>query len=235
MPPRVCLARSLIAWWTVSWWFALNCTSRSPCSHAGSGESFGKAVIGLSFSGLAALIPYRSSNSVDPTDTVTVSPSAGTTGPRMSLSDGGWLTPRLGGVPPLVRNRALVVTVCSRSASAALSAAIESKAATQVDACLPDGPGVSTPDWLVPWNGYDASSAGAPLPCPWPACTAAFASACAPPISTPPASAVPAAPAAVPLRKLRRLTSTGDWLQRLLSAGVGDAVQVSGEPGLQRY
>src|ERR1700728_2616457 len=154
MPPRVCLARSLIAWWIVSGWFAENCTSRSPCSHAGSGESFGKVVIGLSFSGLAALIPYRSSDSVDPTDTGMVSPSAGTTGPRTSLSDGGWLMPRLGGVPPAVRNRALVVTVCRTSARAALSDAIESNAATQVNACLPDGPGVSTPDWLVPWNGY---------------------------------------------------------------------------------
>ena len=150
MPPRVCLVRSLIAWWIVSGWLAQNCTSRSPCSHAGSGESFGKAVIGLSFSGLAALIPYRSSNSVDPTDMVTVSPSAGTTGPRTSLSDGGWPMPRLGGVPPAVRNRALVVIVCSRSARAALSDAIESKAATQVNACLADGPGVSMPDWLRP-------------------------------------------------------------------------------------
>src|SRR5487761_879949 len=171
MPPRVCLVRSLTAWWIVSGWFAQNCTSRSPCSHAGSGESFGNAIIGVSFSGLAAAIPYRSSNSVDPTDTVTVSPSAGTTGPRTSLSDGGWLMPRLGGVPPAVRNRALVVTVWSRPASAALSAVIESKAATQVNACLPDGPGVRTPDWRAPWNGYDASSAGAPLP--WVAARAA--------------------------------------------------------------
>jgi len=32
-------------------------------------------------------------------DTVTVSPSAGTTGPSTSLSDGGCPTPRSGGVP----------------------------------------------------------------------------------------------------------------------------------------
>jgi hypothetical protein len=153
---------------------------------------------------------------------VTVSPSAGTTGPRTSLSDGGWPMPRLGGVPPTVRNRALVVIVWSRSARAALSDAIESKAATQVNACLADGPGVRMPDWLVPWNGYDASSAGALLPC-----AAAFASAWAPPASTPPASAVPAAPVAVPLRKLRRLRSTGlnSWgscrLPLAMSCGLG--------------
>ena len=75
------------------------------------------------------------------------------TGPSTSLSDGGWLTPRLGGVPPVVRNRALVVIVCSRSARAALSCAVESKAATQVNACLADGPGVRMPDWFAPWNG----------------------------------------------------------------------------------
>src|SRR6185437_4989561 len=92
-----------------------------------------------------------------------VSPSAGTTGPRTSLSAGGWLIPRLGGVPPAVRNRARVVTVCSRSASDALPSAVESKAATQVAACLPDGPGVRMPDWNAAWNGYDAASAGAPL------------------------------------------------------------------------
>ena len=54
---------------------------------------------------------------------MTVSPSAGTTGPSTSLSDGGWLTPRLGGMPPAVRNRARSVIVCSRPARAALSAA----------------------------------------------------------------------------------------------------------------
>jgi hypothetical protein len=91
---------------------------------------------------------------------VTVSPSAGTTGPSTSLSAGGWLTPRFGGVPPAVRNRALVVTVCSRPASAALPDAIESKAATQVNGCLADGPGVRMPAWFAPWSGNDASSAG---------------------------------------------------------------------------
>ena len=85
-----------------------------------------------------------------------MSPSAGTVGPRMSLSDGGWSRPRLGGVPPAVRKRALAVIVCSRLASSSVSSAVESKDATQVNACLLAGPGLSTPDWFLPWNGYDA-------------------------------------------------------------------------------
>ena len=153
MPPRVCLVMSLIAWWIVSGWLAQNWSSRSPPSQAGSSESFGKAVIGVSLPGLTDASPYRSSNSVEPTDSVAVRPSAGITGPSTSLSDGGWLTPRLTGVPPAVRNRARVVMVCIRSASSALPDAIASNDATQVNACFCAGPGVSTPDWRAPWNG----------------------------------------------------------------------------------
>src|ERR1700678_2929895 len=192
---------SLIAWWIVSGWLAHSCSRMSPPRYAGSSESFGKASIGVSLLGLTAASPYRSSNSVEPTDSVAVRPSAGITGPSTSLSDGGWLTPRLTGVPPAVRNRARAVMVCIRSASSALLDAIASKDATQVNACFSDGPGVSTPDWRAPWNGYDASVTG-------PAVVAASASARAPPIRTPPVTAVAAAPAAVPLRKLRRLMFT---------------------------
>ena len=223
MPPRVCLAMSLIAWWIVSGWLAQSCSSRSPPSQAGSSESFGKAVIGVSLQRLAAGEPVPVvEQASSPTDSVTVRPSAGTTGPSTSLSDGGWLTPRSGGVPPVVRNRARVVSVCIRSASSALLDAVASNDATQVNACLPDGPGVSTPDWCTPWNGYDASVTG-------PAVVAALASAWAPPISTPPVSAVPAAPAAVPLRKLRRLMFTKSLL-RFRRSGAGGEISAWAGP-----
>ena len=44
-----------------------------------------------------------------------VSPSAGTVGPSVPLSDGGAPVPRLAGVPPAVRNRARSVSVRSSS------------------------------------------------------------------------------------------------------------------------
>ena len=172
--------------------------------------------IGVSFSGLLAARPYLSSNRLEPTDSVTVSPSAGTLGPSTSLSDGGWLTPRSGGVPPDVRNRARPVSVRSRSVSPALSPAVESNAATQVNGCLAAGSGVRIPAWRAPWKGYDGSVACPSAPV---AAVAASASAFAPPISTPPASAVPAAPDMAPLRKLRRLGFTTVQAPSLLSVG----------------
>ena len=197
MKSLVCLVMSLIAWWIVSGWFAHSWTSRSPSSHASLGESLGKMGIRLSLFGWLFDRPKRSSNSDDPADSVTVSPSAGTTGPRTSLSDGGWWTPKLAGVPPAVRNRARVVIVWSSPGS---PSAVTSKAATQVNACFAAGPGVRTPDWWAPWNGYDAR---------WAASLRVAASARPPPARTLPASAVPAAPVAVPLMNLRRLRSTG--------------------------
>ena len=136
---------SLIAWWMVSGWCAQNCSSRSPCSQAGSGESSGNARIGVSRSGLRPASPKRPSNRLDPADRVTVSPSAGTAGPRTSLSEGGWPMPRLAGVPPVARNRARSVSVRINSASSARLLAATSKAAKLAQACLPAGPGVSTP------------------------------------------------------------------------------------------
>ena len=62
-------------------------------------------------------------------------------------------------VPPVVRNRALVVIVCSRSASTALSDAIESNAATQVNACLADGPNGRAMDRLLTRASIGASCA----------------------------------------------------------------------------
>src|ERR1700733_3862026 len=87
----------------VSGWSAPSCTSRSPGSPAGSGESSGNTRIDVSRSGLTAPSPYRSSNRLAPTDTVTVSPSAGTPGPSTSLSNGGGPTPGAGaGAPGLL-------------------------------------------------------------------------------------------------------------------------------------
>jgi hypothetical protein len=148
-----------------------------PC---GSGESLGNVPIGVSFFGLRARRPKRSSNRLDPMDTVTVSPSAGMAGPRTSLSGGGCPTPRSGGVRPEVRNRARLVSVRIRPARSALLSAMVSKAARHAKACLPAGSGVSTPAWWFPWNGYEPAAD--------------------------PRCAVPAVPAAAPLRKLRRLT-----------------------------
>jgi hypothetical protein len=216
MPPRVCLVMSLIAWWIVSGWLAHSWTSRSPCSQAGSSASFGKTRIGVSFSGLRLARPYLPSNRLDPTDSVTVSPSAGTLGPSTSVSDGGWPTPRSGGVPPAVRNRARLVSARSSSVSPVWPPAMQSKAATQVNACLAAGPGVRIPACRAPWNGYDGSAACPSAPV---AAAAASASAFAPPISTPPASAVPAAPDMAPLRKLRRLGFTTVQAPSLLSVG----------------
>ena len=84
---------------------------------------------------------------------VTVRPSAGTVGPRTSLSDGGWPMPRSGGVPPEVRKRDRSVMTRISSARSDLLAAMESKAAKQENDCLAAGPGVSTPAWWIPWNG----------------------------------------------------------------------------------
>src|ERR1700729_3401708 len=201
MPPLVCLVMSRMAWCTVSGWLAHSWSSRSPCSQAGSRKSLGNGCISVSFRGLLLARPYRSANRLDPTDTVMVSPSAGTVGPSTSLSEGGCPTPRSGGVPPVARNQARPVSSYMSSARSGLFATVQSKAATEANGCLSRGPGVSTPAWWGPWNGYAVSVAG-PLPLAW------SASARAPPASTPPASAVPAAPDSVPLRKLRRLTFT---------------------------
>ena len=86
---------------------------------------------------------------------------------------------------------------------------MESKAATQVNACFPDGSWGEHAGLDGGVERVRAASTGS-------LGVAAFASACAPPMSTPPARAVPAAPVAVPLRKLRRLRSTGF---RLLGCG----------------
>ena len=86
-------------------------------------------------------------------DSVTESPSAGTAGPSTPLSAGGCAGPRLAGLPPLVRNRARVVSVRISSASPAFLSASTSNAAKQATACLSAGPGVSTPAWWAPWKG----------------------------------------------------------------------------------
>ena len=78
-----------------------------------------------------------------PTPTVRVSPSAGTTGPRIPESEGGLATPRSGGVPPAVRNRAWVVTSWNSSAELGGDWATTSKA-TKTAA---GGLGVVIPAW----------------------------------------------------------------------------------------
>ena len=91
---------------------------------------------------------------------------------------------------------------------------MESNAATQVNGCLAAGSGVRIPAWRAPWKGYDGC-----VTCPSAPVAAVAASAFAPPISTPPASAVPAAPERAPLRKLRRLVFTTVQAPSLLSVG----------------
>src|SRR5262249_47293171 len=74
--------------------------------------------------------------------------------------------------------------------------------------------GSSTPDWFLPWNAYDDAAPAELL--------TVAASALAPPVRTRPASAVPAAPVAVPLMNLRRLRSTGSSPRVAVSSGLLD-------------
>ncbi len=111
MPPRVFFAMSRSACRTVSALPALSCRIRSPPVWAGSRSSLGNDCIGVSRSGSWLASPYRSSNSVDPTPKVTVSPSGTTVGPSTPESDGGPSMPTGGGVPPAVRNLAREVIV----------------------------------------------------------------------------------------------------------------------------
>ena len=91
-----------------------------------------------------------------PTPTVIVSPSAGTTGPSVPLSDGGAPVPRLRGTPPAVRNRARSVSVRSSSPSARRSAAVTSNTAKQAAG----GGGETIPAWCRPWNGTAGKPSG---------------------------------------------------------------------------
>ena len=77
----------------------------------------GERVIAMRPAGLRVARPYRSSNRVDPTPTVTVRPSGTTVGPSIPESDGGPPIPTCGGTPPVVRKRARAVRVRSRSVS----------------------------------------------------------------------------------------------------------------------
>ncbi len=107
--------------------------------------------------------PNRSSNSVEPTPTVTVSPSATTVGPSTPESDGGALIPVGGGVPPAVRNLALAVIVRSRSVSSARLSAVTLNETTAV--CRDGGRPIA--DWCRPWKGTGGSrSACASWPAP---------------------------------------------------------------------
>ena len=106
MAPRVCRVMSRSACSTVSLCPALSWTTRSPPTCAGSSSSSGNVRIGVSLPGLPAASPYRSSNRVEPTPTVTVSPSGTTFGPSVPESDGGAPMPTGAGGPPVVRNRA---------------------------------------------------------------------------------------------------------------------------------
>jgi len=109
----------------------------------------GNDVIGVRCTGRTAASPYRSSNSVEPTPNVTVSPSGTTVGPSTPESDGGPSIPTGGGVPPAVRKRARSVTVWNRSVSSARFAAVASNDTTAV---ARDDSG-RMPAWYFPWNG----------------------------------------------------------------------------------
>ena len=146
MPPRVFFAMSRSAWITVSALPADSCRIRSPPHCAGSRSSLGNDVIGVRCAGRAAASPYRSSNNVEPTPNVTVSPSGTTVGPRTPESDGGPSIPTGGGVPPAVRNRARSVTVWNRPASSARFAAV---APNETTAVARDGAG-RMPAWYFP-------------------------------------------------------------------------------------
>ena len=111
MPPRVFFAMSRRACSTTSVCPAVSCRMRSPPHCAWSRLSLGNEFIGVRCAGRRDASPYRSSNSVEPTPNVTVSPSGTTAGPRVPESDDGPPMPTGGGVPPAVRNRARSVTV----------------------------------------------------------------------------------------------------------------------------
>ena len=109
--------------------------SSSPARRAGSRWSFGNVRIGVSTTRQRAVSPYRSSKSEAPTPTVTVNPSAGTSGPSTPESVGGAPIPASGGVPPAVRNRIRSVRVRNRSVSSPRSAASRSSATSAAYGC----------------------------------------------------------------------------------------------------
>ncbi len=154
MPPRVLLAMSRSACTTVSGLPALSCRIRSPPHWAGSRLSFGNDGIGTRCAGRRDASPYRSSNSVEPTPNVTVSPFGVTVGPSTPESDGGPPMPTTGGVPPAVRNRARSVTVWNSSTRSARLCAV---ALNDTTAVAVDGLG-RMPAWYLPWNGTAGSS-----------------------------------------------------------------------------
>ena len=115
----------------------------------------GNEVIGVRCFGLRAAISNRLSNKVAPNPTVTVSPSAGISGPSVPLSDGGSTGPRSAGMPPWVRNRARAVSVCSSSISSARLAAVTLNDTKQAAG----GGGLAIPACEGPWNGTAGSRA----------------------------------------------------------------------------
>ena len=96
---------------TVSGCGAAIISIRSPWHRSGSRSSSGKVPIVVSRRGCLPCSPNRSSNRLAPTDTVTVSPSAGSSGPSTPESDGGLAMPTSGGRPPVQRKRARSVSV----------------------------------------------------------------------------------------------------------------------------
>ena len=187
MAPRVCLAMSRSACRTTSWRSPQICSERSPWHSAAFRLSLGKVRMGVRRSGLALASPYRSSKSEAPTPTVTVSASAGTSGPRMPLSDGGAPTPRSAGAPPAVRKRARSVMVRSRSARSARLSAMTSRETKAAAA----GCGVRMPAWWAPWKGTCPARRRCPPRAPrW---RPAWLSAKPPPARTAPAAPAPRA------------------------------------------
>ncbi len=84
---------------------------------------------------------------------MTVSPSGTTEGPSVPESDGGAPMPVGAGGPPVVRNRARVVSACIRSVSSPRPSAVALNETTVVAGC---GSG-RIPAWYRPWNGTAGS------------------------------------------------------------------------------
>ena len=127
----------------------------SPPHRFGLRSSFGNEVIAVRCFGFRSAIPKRPSNSVEPNPTVTVSPSAGTSGPSVPLSDGGSTGPGSAGMPPWVRKRARAVSVFSRSISSPRPAAVTLNETKQAAG----GGGLTIPACHGPWNGIAGSRA----------------------------------------------------------------------------
>ena len=147
MAPRVCLVMSRMAWWIVSGWLAHSCSSRSPCSQAGSGESLGKARIGVSFFGLRRGEAVPVVEQAGP-DRHGHGQPVGRDRRAEHVAVGGGLADAevgrgaAGGEEPGPAGEGL-----HQAGQLGPAAGVQSNAAKQANGCLAAGAGVSTPAW----------------------------------------------------------------------------------------